>query len=59
VEKVHAKLFEKALANFSEGKDIPVSDVYVCPVCGNTVEGEPPEKCPICGTPGEQFTPIT
>ena len=25
------------------------TDYYVCQVCGNTVEGAAPDKCPICG----------
>ena len=29
---------------------------YVCSVCGYTVEGEAPEKCPICGAVREVFT---
>jgi rubrerythrin len=45
VEKVHAQLFKKALANL-EAKE--VVDIYVCPVCGYTVEGEPPDNCPVC-----------
>jgi rubrerythrin len=24
-------------------------------VCGFTVEGDPPEKCPTCGQPKEKF----
>ena len=29
---------------------------YVCPICGYVHEGDtPPEKCPICGVPGEKF----
>ena len=31
---------------------------YVCSVCGYTVEGEAPEKCPICGPVREVFTKI-
>ncbi|MFH1639714.1 MAG: rubredoxin-like domain-containing protein, partial [Chloroflexota bacterium] len=27
-------------------------------VCGNTVEGETPEKCPICGAPRSRFKKI-
>jgi rubrerythrin len=46
VEKVHAALFEKALRNLD---DKTLRDIFVCPVCGHTVEGEPPEKCPVCG----------
>ena len=29
---------------------------YVCSVCGYTVEGEAPEKCPVCGAVKEVFT---
>jgi len=46
VEKVHAALFEKALKTM-EAKMLV--DVFVCPVCGHTVVGEPLEKCPVCG----------
>ena len=28
---------------------------YVCSVCGYTVEGEAPEKCPVCGAVREVF----
>jgi rubrerythrin len=45
VEKVHAQLFEKALENLA---DQTVQDIYVCSICGHTVEGEPPDNCPIC-----------
>ncbi len=45
VEKVHAQLFQKALANL-EKKELV--DIFVCSICGHTVEGEPPEQCPIC-----------
>jgi len=53
VEKVHAALYQKAL----EGLSSPAEEVeiYVCPVCGYTQEGAPPEKCPVCGTPGKRF----
>ena len=29
---------------------------WVCPVCGYVHEGDtPPEKCPVCGVPGDKF----
>ncbi len=28
---------------------VPNFPAWVCDVCGFTGEGEPPEKCPICG----------
>ncbi len=58
VEKIHAELFKAALEYAREGKDAPASEVYVCPVCGYTTEGEAPEKCPICATPGAEFKRI-
>lgn len=45
VEQTHAQLFEKALANL-EKKELV--DIFVCAVCGHTVEGEPPDNCPVC-----------
>ncbi len=56
VEKIHAALYEKALASL--GKNAAV-DYYVCPVCGNTVESKAPDSCPICGTPGSRFIKIS
>jgi rubrerythrin len=45
VEKTHAQLFQKALANL-EKKELV--DIFVCSICGHTVEGEPPDQCPVC-----------
>ena len=32
-----------------------MTDIQVCQVCGCTLEGEAPEKCPICGAPKKMF----
>jgi rubrerythrin len=45
VEKIHAALYKKALEALGKNEEI---DYYVCQICGNTVEGEPPDQCPIC-----------
>ncbi|RLG49141.1 MAG: rubrerythrin family protein, partial [Thermoproteota archaeon] len=37
------------------GKDIEIRKIYICPKCGYTVEGQPPERCPVCGLPREKF----
>ena len=58
VEGVHKELYEKALEKVNSGGDIEEKDYYVCQTCGNTVEGEVPEKCPICGMPREQFRKV-
>jgi len=55
VEEVHAGLFSNAVQALKSNKDLAQVDFYVCGVCGNTVEGEAPEKCPICGSPKSQF----
>lgn len=55
VEKIHALLYKNALENL--GKN-PETDYYVCKVCGNTVEGEPPDKCPICNSPKKMFKKV-
>ncbi|MBM4139906.1 MAG: rubrerythrin family protein [Nitrospira sp.] len=55
VENIHAELYRKALENFGKMPDV---DYYVCQVCGNTVEREAPEKCPVCGAPKKMFKKI-
>lgn len=50
-EEVHAKLFQEALENLDETEEV---FYYLCPVCGN-IEKSVPEKCFICGVPGEKF----
>ena len=55
VEQVHAKLYLKAIDALKNKKALENEDYYVCGICGNTVEGIPPTKCPICGAPKEKF----
>lgn len=55
VEQVHAGLFSKAVETLKNKKELTNVDYYVCGVCGNTVEGTAPEKCPICGAPKAKF----
>lgn len=54
-EKKHIELYQKALKAVQEKKDIKLGSIFVCEKCGYTVEGEPPERCPICGLPGNRF----
>lgn len=58
VEQIHHKLFQAALKNLEAGKPLKDTLYYVCPVCGNTVEGGAPDRCPICNTPGSKFKKI-
>lgn len=58
VEQTHANLYQKALEALKAGKDMEEKKMMVCPVCGHTVEGDAPDECPVCGTPGERFMDI-
>ncbi len=55
VEKIHAELYKKYLDNLGNNPD---TAIFVCQVCGNTVEGAAPDKCPVCGNPKEMFKEI-
>jgi len=46
VEELHAGLYKKALEALGNNEEV---DYYVCGHCGNTVENEAPDVCPICG----------
>jgi len=50
-EEVHAKLYREALENLEKTEEV---FYYLCPVCGN-IEKVRPEKCSICGIPGDRF----
>lgn len=55
VEKIHHNLYGKAMEALEAGEDIEPTLIFVCRNCGNTVEGAPPEECPICGAPQHWF----
>ena len=55
VEEIHYGFYEKALKALKAGEKFNDEPYFVCQVCGNTVEGEAPEKCPICGAPRDKF----
>jgi len=50
-EEVHAKLYKEALENLDQTEEV---FYYLCPVCGN-IEKFVPERCSICGVPGDKF----
>jgi rubrerythrin len=58
VEEIHHDLYGQALASLKQKKDLPARDVYVCEVCGNTVYGQAPDECAICGAPGSRFKKV-
>lgn len=54
-EKVHAGIYKAAHAAVQAGRDIAAKPIQVCSACGFTVEGEAPDKCPVCGAPKDKF----
>ncbi|NVM56182.1 MAG: rubrerythrin family protein [Candidatus Helarchaeota archaeon] len=54
-EKAHHSLYDAAIEAVSAGKDIAKKKYWICPVCGFTGEGDPPENCPVCKTKKERF----
>ena len=58
VEEIHHGLYTEAIEAVKAGNDLPETDIYVCPVCGNTVKGQAPDNCPICGVPGDKFAAV-
>jgi len=54
-EKIHADMYGDAKQAAEAGKDIEIGQVYICPVCGYTHIGEPPDRCPVCKVKKERF----
>jgi rubrerythrin len=54
-EKIHANLYSDAKKDAEAGKDAEIGKIYVCPVCGFTHIGEPPDRCPVCNTKKDVF----
>ena len=54
-EKVHAGIYRTARAAVESGRDIDFKPIHVCGMCGFTMEGAAPDKCPVCGAPKDRF----
>jgi len=57
-EEVHANLYKIALEAAQQGKDLDVTESYLCPVCGHIEFGKPEENCPICGTLASKYVKV-
>jgi rubrerythrin len=55
VEEIHYGLFQEAVKALDSGEAIKEEPIFVCQVCGNTVLGEAPDTCPVCGAPKSSF----
>ncbi|KAA0011564.1 MAG: rubrerythrin family protein [Thermoplasmata archaeon] len=54
-EKIHAELYQKARQAVENGNDMQINEIYICPICGYTHVGIPPDRCPICGASKEKY----
>lgn len=54
-EKIHAQMYSNAKASAQSGADTNIGTIFVCSACGYTVEGEAPDKCPLCNAPKNKF----
>ena len=54
-EKVHAGMYKAAREAVAAGRDIEYKPIHVCGMCGFTMEGDAPDKCPVCGAPKDKF----
>jgi rubrerythrin len=54
----HCKLYSEALAKLKAREDLPAASIHACPVCGHTVIGDAPDRCPVCGAPGDDFSEV-
>lgn len=54
-EKIHADMYGDAKVSAEAGNDIEIGEVHICPVCGFTHIGEPPDRCPVCNVKKSMF----
>ena len=58
VEEIHAGLFSQLRATVAAGGKPTPTKIFVCSGCGNTVEGQAPDQCSVCGGPKKLFREI-
>jgi len=54
-EKVHAAMYQEARQSVKAGQDVELGTIHICEVCGYTVEGDAPDRCPLCNAPKKKF----
>ncbi len=54
-EKQHVILYTQAKQAVDAGHDVTLGVVYICELCGHTVEGEAPDKCPVCNAAKKHY----
>ena len=54
-ESDHQAIYDSTLKGVEGENDFGEEIIRVCPICGHTVIGEPPQACPRCYTDGVHF----
>jgi len=54
-ETIHAEMYAQAKKAVDGGADAGFGPIHVCEVCGHTLEGDAPDKCPVCGALKKRF----
>jgi rubrerythrin len=54
-EQIHAAMYSRAKEAVEAGKDVELGTVQICTVCGHTLEGNVPDRCPICNAVREKY----
>ena len=54
-EKIHRVLYAETKQKVDKDEEVKLEKIYICPVCGYTVVGEAPDKCPVCGASKSSF----
>ena len=55
VEEIHHGLYTRTLEGLKVGKDLDAVYIHLCPICGNTMLGDAPDRCSVCGVPKDKF----
>jgi len=58
VEEIHHGLYSGALESAKGGQDLAAAPIWVCGICGNTVSGDCPDECSVCGASKDRFAEI-
>ena len=54
-EMDHKRMYAEAREKVLAGGDVAALPVHVCTVCGHTVIGDAPDKCPVCAAAGGAY----
>ena len=55
----HKRMYAEARETVLAGGDIAARRVSVCQVCGHTIIGDVPDKCPVCAAPASAYRTFT